>query len=460
MPKSAKFYVYGVIAIGIAWFGGALMTWPSPWTSTWLAYLLLAMLASGIKLRLPGLTGTYSLNFLFLLYGVVRFSLPEVLVAGCAGALVQSLFNIQKRPTRLQILFNMANLILSSGACFLVARVWLPAGIEHYRPALLALIAFVYFVVNTMLVSGVLALLEGKRLLEVSESWYAWSFPYYLIGTVVVGLVPISGYTTPGEAWLLLLPLAYLIHFFMGLLQSRPASGEVKRSEALPSAARWYVIAVQGAGVLLLIWAAIEWHSQDIVRFVVYLVLSVIAATLKIYLPGMRGTLSVGFVLRLVALAELSFAEALFLSALAAIVQCVWKPKKTPTFKRIFFNASCLALSTAAGFVLCRVALDPWLSQSLIAFLVLATLILYSTNTLIVSLVLCLVEHKPIRNVFQACYFWSCPYYLVGAAAAGLMVATSQVAGWQLSLLVLPVMSLVYVSYRMHLAPESAVWGA
>jgi hypothetical protein len=43
------------------------------------------------------------------------------------------------------------------------------------------------------------------------------------------------------------------------------------------------------------------------------------------------------------------------------------------------------------------------------------------------------------------------PYYLVGAAAVGLVGIINQRAGWQTSLLVLPVIYWVYRSYRLYL---------
>jgi hypothetical protein len=40
------------------------------------------------------------------------------------------------------------------------------------------------------------------------------------------------------------------------------------------------------------------------------------------------------------------------------------------------------------------------------------------------------------------------------------MIETCRMAGWQPSLLVLPVMGLVYISYRLHVSPvESVAWG-
>ncbi len=90
---------------------------------------------------------------------------------------------------------------------------------------MMALVACVYFAVNTSLVSGVLALVAGKRLAETSEAWYLWSFPYYLIGSTLVGLLSISAETRHLEGWLILAPLLYLVHFFMGLLEFRLPPG-------------------------------------------------------------------------------------------------------------------------------------------------------------------------------------------------------------------------------------------
>jgi diguanylate cyclase (GGDEF)-like protein/putative nucleotidyltransferase with HDIG domain len=53
--------------------------------------------------------------------------------------------------------------------------------------------------------------------------------------------------------------------------------------------------------------------------------------------------------------------------------------------------------------------------------------------------------------VWSECYFWSFPYYLVGAAAVGLVGIVNRTAGWETSLLVLPLIYWVYRSYRLYL---------
>src|SRR5437870_13624624 len=135
MNNKMNLYIWGVIATGAAVLSGALATWSSPKILPFALYLLLAVLASLVKLRLPGMEGTYSLNFLFLLFGVLHFSLAETVIAGCVGALVQSVCNAKHGPSSMQILFNMANLTISVGVCFMAVRLAVFSGLGWYRIA-------------------------------------------------------------------------------------------------------------------------------------------------------------------------------------------------------------------------------------------------------------------------------------------------------------------------------------
>jgi hypothetical protein len=42
-----------------------------------------------------------------------------------------------------------------------------------------------YFIVNTVLVSIVLAVVDSKPLTEVLGIWLSWALPYYVIGTIL-----------------------------------------------------------------------------------------------------------------------------------------------------------------------------------------------------------------------------------------------------------------------------------
>src|SRR5439155_5096720 len=106
-----KVYIYGIIVAGTIVLSASLTKSPPSIQPSFIVYVALAALASAVKLRLPGMDGNFSLNFLFLLFGIAHFTLPETLLAGCAGGVAQSLCNTKKRPTALQALFNSANFI-------------------------------------------------------------------------------------------------------------------------------------------------------------------------------------------------------------------------------------------------------------------------------------------------------------------------------------------------------------
>ncbi len=361
---------------------------------------MLALLASLVKLRLPGIAGTYSLNFLFVLIGVAYFGLPGTRAAGCAAIAAQSVWNTQRRPTLVQVLFNMANLAVSIGFCFLVAHRLLSLGLRPDQPAALALIAAVYFFTNTMLVSGVLSLLEGKPLREVCQQWYLWAFPYYLIGVAMVGLLPMAGRSRAPEAWLILLPLLHLVHFYHGLTfgshPSRGSSGADERAPALLVRALLYIAATLAAGLIVLAVCALYWRSANPPRLLCFLAAALLASTFKVRLPRMTSTISLNFVLLLAGIAELSFPEAVVMSAVAGLVQSVWRPKHQPKPVQVLFNSAALVLSTALAYTVCRLVLV----SSPLALLVQATALLYGCNTLLVAAVLWLTEDKPLSGMW------------------------------------------------------------
>jgi hypothetical protein len=454
MGRAAKTYIYSVIAAG-----GSVLVWSLAGLApvhlwSWAVFTALTVLASVAKLRLPGIQGTDSPSFLFLLYGVAHFSLPEVLIAGCAGAVAQCVLNAKTRPSPIQVLFNAANVAVTIGACFFIGRVWLAAGMAHYLPAVIAVVACTYFVVNTVLVSGVLSLLQNKPLAEVCGQWYVWSFPWYLIGVTLVGLVPAPGHPVSGEAWLILAPMVYLVHFFLGLDQWRPSPLDAggQPNTLLPRGARIYLMAVLAAGVMLLTSAALGWQSLNPTRFLIYLALASVASTFKIQLPDLEGTITPAFVLLLVAIAQVSFTETAFIAAVVGLVQLLWRPARRPMPAQVLFNPACLALSASLAWFVSRLLLDPWLGHSVIGLVMVSTLALYGSNTLIVAVMMALADRKPLGRIWQLCYFWSLPYYLVGAAAAGVMTAVSRAADWPPSLLILPLMGMLYFSYRAQLS--------
>jgi signal transduction histidine kinase/CheY-like chemotaxis protein len=75
----------------------------------------------------------------------------------------------------------------------------------------------------------------------------------------------------------------------------------------------------------------------------------------------------------------------------------------------------------------------------------------FGVNTGSIAAIIALTENKPIGKVWRESYFWSFPYYLLGASLVVGIEALSRFAGWQTWILVLPVIYVIYRSYRLYL---------
>ena len=91
MSKQARVFLYTICLAGLATaiYGG--FVWKVDDLAKFCAYLLTAMLASRLKVELPEITGTISVNFLFILIGIAELTFSETLVLGCSAILVQCL---------------------------------------------------------------------------------------------------------------------------------------------------------------------------------------------------------------------------------------------------------------------------------------------------------------------------------------------------------------------------------
>src|SRR5260370_12372061 len=143
--------------------------------------------------------------------------------------------------------------------------------------------------------------------------------------------------------------------------------------------------------------------------------------------------------------------ESLLLVCAATLVQSVWHARNGLDPVKVLFNVFGMMANASALCYFSYHLLDARVGSNKPILLMVAALVFFLANTLPISVVIALTEAKSSRKVWSECYFWSFPYYLVGAAAVGLVGIVNQRAGWQTSLLVLPVIYWVYRSYRLYL---------
>ena len=232
MSLKTRIYVGLVISLGAAILGDGLYHWESSSLLRFLFFVALAIPASCLKVTLPGVTGTMSMLFIFLLKGVVDLPLAEALVMGAICVAAQSFWQAKMRPRAIHVLFSVAAIQVSVATAYFTYHST-PGWSNSLR---LLVTASVLFIANTFPVAVVIALTEGKAIGRVWSGSYFWCFPYYLVGASIVGLFGFVNTMFDWRAGVLILPVVYVIyrsyHLYLNQLQSERKQAEDERAHA------------------------------------------------------------------------------------------------------------------------------------------------------------------------------------------------------------------------------------
>jgi hypothetical protein len=403
---------------------------------------------AAVKLRLPGLNAAFALTYLPIMYSCMHGDLAQTVLVAAAGGLAQSYLNFRTRPTFIQALFNSANLVVSVGISYASTAVLASLGVNVATPSVEALLVACYFAVNTTAVSGVLALLKGTKLSEVCGAWYNWSLPYYLIGaSLVATLFPLSG-TLQWEGSLITVTLLALVQFYAvarEVPRLNPVAGTAKR---LNRAAYCFAAFVCSAAAAFFFMGALTASSADIKTFLIYVLATTLVSTWKVRLPDLQGTLSLNFVLLLVAITHLSLLEVGTLAVIAAVTQSVWRPASRPAGIQVVFSAATLVVGACLAHQAVRILFSGPDGSFVMAAVIVAAIILYLSNTWLITMMIALVQGRSGSYVWLRCQFWTFAFYTVGASAAVLIGVSARIAGLLPALLMLPLMYLTWLSYR------------
>jgi hypothetical protein len=212
MTTGARLYVYATVVLGLTLLCGCLIWFGQfPDVAQYLAYFSLACIAAMLKVRLPGLKGTISVNFVFILIAVVELSLAETVILAFVATLVQCLWRPKTWPSVIQVLFNASAVVISAVLAYGAARAMPLASLAWIS---LAPAATVFFVLNTGMVSLVLALISKTHPLAVWKQCHLWTSPYYLVGAATAAAIGTSAHIVGWRLSLTALPLMYLVYLY------------------------------------------------------------------------------------------------------------------------------------------------------------------------------------------------------------------------------------------------------
>lgn len=189
MPKSisARMFVALMVISGLLLLGGAALNAKQVPTAKVLAFLLVACVAARLKIKLPGVTGTMSVNLPFILMAAVEMNTAEALAVGFISTFIQCLPK-GKKFNLVQTAFNCSTITLAVAATRLIYESPSVASVVSTPALRLAMAAAGYALANTIPVALMIGLTETVSTLRTWLEMLQLSFPYLVASAGIAGL--------------------------------------------------------------------------------------------------------------------------------------------------------------------------------------------------------------------------------------------------------------------------------
>jgi putative nucleotidyltransferase with HDIG domain len=216
MPASRQFgarvYIAGMAMAALSCFVLSMFHWQFAHPAKFLCYLVAALLASVLKVSLPDIEGTMSMNFLLTLICILELGLPETLIIGVLKTLAQFYWKPVRRLKPVQLIFNLSQVTVCCAAAYGIFKLVSSHVFPGAVPLALVAAAVTHFVFNTVAMSIIIGLTEEKSARKIWTEIYLWTFPYYMVGAAIAGFVGFVSGQVGWQASLLVLPPIYLMY--------------------------------------------------------------------------------------------------------------------------------------------------------------------------------------------------------------------------------------------------------
>jgi diguanylate cyclase (GGDEF)-like protein/putative nucleotidyltransferase with HDIG domain len=209
----AKAYIAVLMTLALITALDGLATWQPVDLSNFLAFLMIAILASGLRLNLPFINDTLSVSSSIILLGVIQLRLSQALALGCCSILAQYLRLARERKDFFKFLFTLSSVTVAIG---LSHRLFYWSWPYAHPIVRYGLAACCYFFTNALSDRVVVSLTERKSLRQLWKEFDVWSCRYYLLGAVLVGVFSEATALFGWQTALAAIPAIYLLNHFYG----------------------------------------------------------------------------------------------------------------------------------------------------------------------------------------------------------------------------------------------------
>ena len=145
---------------------------------------------------------------------------------------------------------------------------------------------------------------------------------------------------------------------------------------------------------------------------------------------------------QLLGVLELSLPETLAIGCAAALVQSLWKTEDRPDGVKVLFNVVSMTAPAVFLTYFSYHSAETLFRHNTPLLLLVTAFAYFFTNTIPVAIIIALCARTSVRKIWSETFFWSLPYYLVGAVLVGLIHYVNHSVGWENGLLILPMVAL------------------
>jgi PAS domain S-box-containing protein len=223
----------------------------------------------------------------------------------------------------------------------------------------------------------------------------------------------------------------------------------------LPPRARWYILSVIAFGAITFVALIPRATLTPIVPLVFLVLLSSLTSAFKVQFPIASGSnMSVSYVVDIAALLLRGPHTTMIVGAASGWSQTTLNSKTRNPLYRTLFNMAILVLTAqAAGQVYERLGgtRDADVASLLLPLLGMALTYCF-VNTIPIAIAIALTTRQSAWKIWKSDFASSVPSFILGAAAAAVVIEVTQSSGYWLTLLLTA--APLYLTYKMYRAGE------
>ena len=225
-----------------------------------------------------------------------------------------------------------------------------------------------------------------------------------------------------------------------------PSDSALKK---IPARAKALILVVVVVCLALSAYAATRGMPSDDIRFAILLVLSVIAARMKLSLPGFESSMSMNLPFILIGIIELSLGHAIVIGCISTFVQSLPRSGQQLKLVQALFNVCNMCNAIAISFFAATQAMHIQSVLEKTPLIVAAAAAFFVADTLPVAGIIATTEGGDVGKLWGRICLLTLPYFVLSAGVAAIVVTAGRYVAWAWAL-VLPLMFGVYASFRLY----------